>query len=374
MTYDEPISDEEASAFLALVKRRVQSATATGPANRDDVEAAVEAIYRLNNLPPPRIEWFLNPLDAATAACTAHAAGDALDHHALTRGMGITQPGFRPDLLQTLAHASVELLRLTATSATPAMWVAGSVLPARPRQGYVANLLDCMREALTLPIPTKHGSRPVWTCIIHAPHTLLSYIHTELMYAMIGKPVEQLPLRHFLTLLTEAGHILMCQNVCYISERPVQIAEGENGDLHSEDGPAIQYADGYGYHYWNGIRVPQSVAIIPPAAITKDYIRAHPTFTERSVLIARMGLSNFIAEAATLVHEDESGRLYKVKIGRGKGYNWAVVEVVNGTPEPVTGVYKTYYLQVPPIIRRAREAVAWTYGLPEAAYNVAVRT
>ena len=48
-------------------------------------------------------------------------------------------------------------------------------------------------------------------------------------------------------------------------------------------------------------------------------------------------------------------------------------QVVNGTPEP-DGTYKHYFLQVPPTMRTPREAVAWTYGLSERHYRLAMRT
>jgi len=38
------------------------------------------------------------------------------------------------------------------------------------------------------------------------------------------------------------------------------------------------------------------------------------------------------------------------------------------TPEP-DGTYKQYFLQVPPTVRSARQAVAWTYGLTEHEYT-----
>jgi hypothetical protein len=39
-----------------------------------------------------------------------------------------------------------------------------------------------------------------------------------------------------------------------------------------------------------------------------------------------------------------------------------LVEVVNATQEP-DGWHRRYYLRVPPSIRTARAAVAWTFGI-----------
>jgi hypothetical protein len=45
-----------------------------------------------------------------------------------------------------------------------------------------------------------------------------------------------------------------------------------------------------------------------------------------------------------------------------------MVEVLNSTPEP-DGTRKTYFLRVPPNLRTAREAVAWTFGLAGSQYR-----
>jgi hypothetical protein len=51
-----------------------------------------------------------------------------------------------------------------------------------------------------------------------------------------------------------------------------------------------------------------------------------------------------------------------------------IVEVMNGTPE-VDGSRKTYWLRVPPWVRTAGEAVAWTYGMTADEYRgLSVRT
>ena len=63
----------------------------------------------------------------------------------------------------------------------------------------------------------------------------------------------------------------------------------------------------------------------------------------------------------TLVHEDDFGRLWDT------GRDARVLEVVNATPEK-DGYSHHYYLRVPPSVRTAREAVAWTFGLDESEY------
>jgi hypothetical protein len=90
-----------------------------------------------------------------------------------------------------------------------------------------------------------------------------------------------------------------------------------------------------------------------------------------------------------MVHEDEAGRLWRLKprerpaprlmgikrhMLRPQPDDIAVVEVVNATAEP-DGSHKTYWLRVPPEMRTAKQAVAWTYGMtPEQYDKLVVRT
>lgn len=83
-------------------------------------------------------------------------------------------------------------------------------------------------------------------------------------------------------------------------------------------------------------------------------------------MLERYGLDRYFHEVGKRVQQDETGTLWRA------GAIWAV-EVVNGTAEP-DGSRRSFFLRVPPSTKRAREGVAWTYGLRARDYRVAVRT
>jgi hypothetical protein len=66
------------------------------------------------------------------------------------------------------------------------------------------------------------------------------------------------------------------------------------------------------------------------------------------------------------VQADRFGRLYRLDP------HWtepiALVEVLNSTPEP-NGSRRRYFLYVPPTVRTAHQAVAWTFGLGPKEYR-----
>jgi hypothetical protein len=86
------------------------------------------------------------------------------------------------------------------------------------------------------------------------------------------------------------------------------------------------------------------------------------------------GVERYLADARpTLVHEDATGRLWHRRTGLWGARVTALVEVRNATPEP-DGTFKTYLLTVPGDIRTAREAVAWTFGMTGAEYQLTLET
>ena len=78
-----------------------------------------------------------------------------------------------------------------------------------------------------------------------------------------------------------------------------------------------------------------------------------------------------IDSGAREIHSDDYGTLYRKEIANDEPL--VMVKVVNSTPEP-DGTFKDYFLRVPPTIKRAREAVAWTFDVPEEEYAPLVQT
>ena len=175
-----------------------------------------------------------------------------------------------------------------------------------------------------------------------------------------------------LTLARHCGLVIAQQGVCRLCDRPREINRDERGWLHGEGRPALRYRNGVELHFWHGVEMAPEIANADTDSITCLDITKQHTMVNRRILIERLGVERFVRRHATLMHEDDTGRLWAASFHRSRP-EWAAVEVVNGTPEP-DGSYRHYFLQVPPELETARAAVAWTFGLPPEAYNVAVRT
>jgi hypothetical protein len=175
-----------------------------------------------------------------------------------------------------------------------------------------------------------------------------------------GEPLE--PVR---SLAEHCGWWWPYENLCLLSERPNILKRDNRGRLHNENGMAVGFPDGWGLYAWNGILVPEDVIVLSEP-ISFERIEAEPNAEIRRVLIERFGLDNYLRAGKCLkLHQDETGTLYRMNLPGDEPI--LVVQVINSTAEP-DGSFNEYFLRVPPGITRARQGVAWTFGLSEDEY------
>jgi hypothetical protein len=173
------------------------------------------------------------------------------------------------------------------------------------------------------------------------------------------------PLEGMKKLAESCGWWWPYENICFVTGRPRIVNRDNRGRLHSAERMAIRYPDGWGFYAWHGIIVPQHVIVLREP-ITVEMIHAEPNVEVRRVLIERFGLDKYLKQGSVrTIHRDQCGTLYSMNT-RGDEPIF-VVHVINSTPEP-DGSYNEYFLRVPPTMKRAREAVAWTFGLTEEEY------
>jgi hypothetical protein len=147
---------------------------------------------------------------------------------------------------------------------------------------------------------------------------------------------------------------------------PTVVKVDDRNRLHSESGPAFAWLDDIQDYYWHGVRVEQYV-VDNPERITVAEIEAEANVEVRRIKIERFGQTRYLLDSsAREIHRDDYGTLYR-KEERGDE-PLVMVNVVNATPEP-DGSFKDYFLRVPPTMRTAREAVAWTFGKTAEVYE-----
>jgi hypothetical protein len=168
-------------------------------------------------------------------------------------------------------------------------------------------------------------------------------------------------------LARSCGWMWLSRHLAIVTERPSTLGFDAVGRLHNDTGPAIEYPDGFSFWFIHGVKVPKKV-VEAPETLTAGEIDAEQNAEVARVMIERFGTGRYLEESrAKLVHEDECGRLY-LKHYQGGGEPLMVVKVENSTPNP-GGERQIYWLRVPSVMRTAREAVAWTFGLKPDQYR-----
>jgi hypothetical protein len=149
------------------------------------------------------------------------------------------------------------------------------------------------------------------------------------------------------------------------------IKKDDEGHLHCDDGPALVIHGVHRIYSINGVRVPEHV-VERPEEITVNEIEEKTNTEIRRILIEKYGEERYLLETgAKQIHEDSAGSLFKKQSRRGEPI--VMVKVRNSTPE-IDGSFKDYFLRVPPDIKTAHQAVAWTFGMSQEAYQPILET
>ena len=166
-------------------------------------------------------------------------------------------------------------------------------------------------------------------------------------------------------------------DVLALSDRPRFIKRNAAGRLHSDEGPAIEYRDGWSIYAWHGYRLPDTHYHLITARdkITPAMIEAEPNAELRRIALEIFGFDRFFeARGGKVIDKDEvfgrPRRLLELKL---KGEKIRVMDVYNGSLEP-DGTRRRFMLGAVAGVNTVHEAVAASYGLNPGAYREAVRT
>jgi len=197
-------------------------------------------------------------------------------------------------------------------------------------------------------------------------HLSVGWLANHCLARELGVDYAELrPILDALIDLSSAGSWWAFEDFAVLSERPSALNLDEAHRLHAPDEPAVAYGADWWLFAWHGALVSRNVVDIN--LMRPDLIIGEPNAELRRMMLERYGLARFRRDArARLMHEDHWGKLWRVRVPDDEPIT--TVEVVNATPEP-DGSVRHYELRVPPAMRTAVQAVAWTFGMSPADYE-----
>lgn len=169
-----------------------------------------------------------------------------------------------------------------------------------------------------------------------------------------------------LALSRQTNWFWLFDKVCIVTYRPQMVVVDVNGRLHNEHGPVIEHNDGWCLYFRKGQPIPERVIRFGYRKNLEE-IEREQNLEIRRHLIEMYGVERYLKDAeAVKIHEDKYGALYVKDDILDESLK--MVKVLNSTPEP-DGTTNVYYLRVPPHMKTAKEAVAWTFFMEEDEYD-----
>ncbi|MEG3959645.1 leucine-rich repeat domain-containing protein, partial [Microcoleus sp. herbarium2] len=188
------------------------------------------------------------------------------------------------------------------------------------------------------------------------PTTLFKKIYlTQLYISSLGLNLSQKAqeiLRGQKLLFEHCGFIFPYEKICAVCDRPRHLRFDSQNRLHAEGEPAIEFADGWNFYYYHGVRLPEEYGKIHPNQWQSQWLLTEENVELRRVLIEGIGYDRICQD------------LEAKQIDSWQEY--ALLQIDNADVEPICLLKMTcpstgfiHALRVPPNLTSAREAIGW---------------
>ncbi|MEG3898624.1 leucine-rich repeat domain-containing protein [Microcoleus sp. SVA1_B6] len=153
-------------------------------------------------------------------------------------------------------------------------------------------------------------------------------------------------------LFEDCGWIFTFEKFCAVCDRPRHLRFDSQNRLHAEAEPAIEFADGWKFYYYHGVRLPEEYGKVHPNQWQSQWLLTEENAELRRVLIEGIGYDRICQELSA--EQIDSWQEY------------ALLQIYNADVEPICLLKMTcpstgfiHALRVPPNLTSAREAIRW---------------
>jgi hypothetical protein len=151
---------------------------------------------------------------------------------------------------------------------------------------------------------------------------------------------------------------LLHENVAFVCVRPCAVHRTAEGDLHCEDGPAIEWCDGYGQFYLHGVGVDEALVMTPAGEIDPARLLKEENAEVRREIVRKVGIDTIVA------------KLGGKSIDKDGGYELLLLELGDGRRRPYLKMLNpsigTWHVEgVDPSCQTVAAALTWRNGVAE---------
>lgn len=378
-------SEQEAYA-RRFAQERIAGMLSPAAINEQEAEAQLRDAYRVAGLPPPAtIRWFDSPIPFLLACVgdddvwgdvygtmrmnVRYGRQNDLDGRvAKSVYQGVASSIYGESVMAGNVGASMYGLW---TNVMDIMWeiyqgVFDCVWGAMGRNMGVSvwiNLWDSVRASAEDCVWERVANREDFSDIIQSSLWTYNDAYWLALYRFFHEVFEENTLIHWALFNEMVSGYRLENKEAWLVHKPIILEHDEQGRLHSTSGRCLQYRDGWGFYAWHGVRVPQKIALHPEQLTREDWLRQHNVEVRRAIQ-ERLGHDRFVELVGGIcIDTGTRGNLIEVDLGGDPEGVAHYVQVRDASTQ------RQYYLRVPPSIRRADEAVAWTFELDEQDYQ-----
>jgi len=143
-------------------------------------------------------------------------------------------------------------------------------------------------------------------------------------------------LKMFFELIQDSGYIFYHEDICFISEKPIEIHTNENHLLHNESGPSILFADGYFTWHLNGVEVNEKIVMPPADQLSTKMILEESNAEVRKEILKKIGIDRVISEFNAQILEKKNGYvLYDIPIKDSNENNLIYLKMENPSTDEI---------------------------------------
>ena len=170
------------------------------------------------------------------------------------------------------------------------------------------------------------------------------------VYRFLGIKVDDQLWKLWQNLLAYCGWLIPLEKYCLVCQRPTYSWNSE-GICHADGQPAMNFVDGTGFYYFNGVRLPEKYHI-PSDKWQTDWLLTEPNAEVRRALIEGLGYDRICQQLDAQVIDYWMG--YELlKIENIDFEDILLLKMICPSTKHI------HALRVPPHMRSAREAIRW---------------
>lgn len=150
---------------------------------------------------------------------------------------------------------------------------------------------------------------------------------------------------------------ILFENVAFVCIRPCSVHRNAAGDLHNENGMAIEWCDGYGEYSLNGVWVDESLVLTPAEKIDPATLLKEKNAEVRREIVRKVGIERVVAKLGAEVL-DKQGEYELLLLDLKDGRKREFLKMKNPS---LKGVF--HIEGVPPGTKTIKEALMFRNGI-----------